>query len=423
LVVLEESRAMEIAMGNMSRPLRRDYRKQIEASRASIANDVTIGENSIIHGDEVILRPGVRIGDRVEIVCDSLEIGPGCQIGSDSTILCPQISFGERCSIGQGVHAEVNQYFRLDRFGYIGARVSMVGQGISAGEYLFLDSDIIIGGGGARGPRAFLTLGRANSLHARSIINLSEPVTMGDYSGISAYVSLVTHFAYQSVLKGYGARFAPISIAEHVAIYINAIVLPGVTIGEWVTVGAGAVVVKDVPPHCLAVGNPAQVIRGPEGYPTPLDRQQKDSLVRTILADYLTNLELKGVKVISDSISSRGYATVEFEGKKEVIRFVSEKALASLGSGERPARDAGQTQDTGPGTRPDITLSAAPIPPEFWGRCHFDLERETLTGEPTRIAEDLRDYLRRRAIRIFTGQPFQSLPLVSLQRLQRRRGH
>jgi acetyltransferase-like isoleucine patch superfamily enzyme len=415
---------MEIAMGNLSHRPRRDFSKQIEASKATIADDVSIGENSSIRGEEVILRPGVRIGDRVEIVCDSLDIGPGCTIGSDSTILCPQISFGERCSIGAGVQAELNQYFRLERFGYIGARVSIVGQGISAGEYLFLDSDIIIGGGGARGPRAFLTLGKANSLHARSIINLSEAVSMGDYSGISSYVSLVTHFAYQSVLKGYGARFAPISISDHVAIYINAIILPGVTIGEWVTIGAGAVVVKDVPPHCLAAGNPAQVIRGPEGYPTPLDRQQKDSLVRTILADYLTSLESKGVKVINDSIMSRGLATVQFEGGRQVIRYVSEGEVStSLGRGDRPTWDANPAQNAGQSPRPDITLSAAPIPPEFWGRCHFDLDQETLTGEPTRIAEDLRDYLRRRAIRIFTGQPFQSLPLVSLQRLQRRRRH
>lgn len=397
-------------MGNINHPLQRYHSRKIEASKATVADDVRIGEHTVIRGEEVILRAGVRIGDGVEIVCDHLDMGPGCTIGAGTTILCPQISLEERCSLGPGVHAEINQYLRLDRFGYIGARVSMVGQGISAGEYLFLDSDIMIGGGGARGPRAFLTLGKANSLHARSIINLSEPISMGDYSGISSYVSLVTHYAYQSVLKGYGARFAPISISDHVAIYINAIILPGVTIGQWSTIGAGAVVVKDVPPHCMAVGNPAQVTRGPEGYPTPLDRQQKDALVRTILVDYLTNLEPKGVKVVNDSILSQGYAVVDLEGKQEVIFYLSEGQLAP------GAEDAHRGT-----TRPDITLSLAPAPPELWGRCHFDLERETMTGEPTRIAEDLRDYLRRRAIRIFTDQPFQTLPLVNLQRLKRRR--
>lgn len=41
----------------------------------------------------------------------------------------------------------------------------------------------------------------------------------------------------------------------------GAILLPGVTIGEYTVVGAGAVVTKDVPSHVLAAGVPARVIR------------------------------------------------------------------------------------------------------------------------------------------------------------------
>src|ERR1700751_5691337 len=41
----------------------------------------------------------------------------------------------------------------------------------------------------------------------------------------------------------------------------GAILLPGVEIGEEAFVGAGAVVVKDVPPRKLVVGNPARVLR------------------------------------------------------------------------------------------------------------------------------------------------------------------
>jgi UDP-3-O-[3-hydroxymyristoyl] glucosamine N-acyltransferase len=39
------------------------------------------------------------------------------------------------------------------------------------------------------------------------------------------------------------------------------IVCPGVSIGENTVVGAGAVVVRDLPANVIAVGNPAQVIR------------------------------------------------------------------------------------------------------------------------------------------------------------------
>jgi maltose O-acetyltransferase len=38
-------------------------------------------------------------------------------------------------------------------------------------------------------------------------------------------------------------------------------ILPGVTIGDNVTIGAGSVVVKDIPSNVVAVGNPARVIK------------------------------------------------------------------------------------------------------------------------------------------------------------------
>jgi acetyltransferase-like isoleucine patch superfamily enzyme len=41
----------------------------------------------------------------------------------------------------------------------------------------------------------------------------------------------------------------------------NATILPGVVIGEQVLVGAGAVVVKDVPDGVVVAGNPARIIR------------------------------------------------------------------------------------------------------------------------------------------------------------------
>ena len=44
------------------------------------------------------------------------------------------------------------------------------------------------------------------------------------------------------------------------AIGAGAIVLPGITIGRWALVGAGAVVTHDVPDRCIAVGNPAAIV-------------------------------------------------------------------------------------------------------------------------------------------------------------------
>ena len=52
-----------------------------------------------------------------------------------------------------------------------------------------------------------------------------------------------------------------VKIEENVWIGGGAIICPGVTIGADTTVGAGSVVVRDLPPGVLAVGNPCRVVR------------------------------------------------------------------------------------------------------------------------------------------------------------------
>ncbi|KAK5659139.1 hypothetical protein OQA88_1229 [Cercophora sp. LCS_1] len=56
----------------------------------------------------------------------------------------------------------------------------------------------------------------------------------------------------------------PITIGEDCWFGGNCIVLPGVTIGNGVTIGAGSVVTKDVPDYVIVAGNPAKVVRNIE---------------------------------------------------------------------------------------------------------------------------------------------------------------
>ena len=53
----------------------------------------------------------------------------------------------------------------------------------------------------------------------------------------------------------------PVHIGNNVWIGESVCVLPGVTIGDGSVIGAGSVVTRDIPPHCVAAGNPAKVIR------------------------------------------------------------------------------------------------------------------------------------------------------------------
>ena len=54
---------------------------------------------------------------------------------------------------------------------------------------------------------------------------------------------------------------APVRIGSNVWIGGSAIVLPGVSIGDNTTIGAGSVVTRDIPANVVAVGNPCRVLR------------------------------------------------------------------------------------------------------------------------------------------------------------------
>ena len=50
-------------------------------------------------------------------------------------------------------------------------------------------------------------------------------------------------------------------IGSDCVIGVNAIIMPGVHIGNEVVIGSGAIVTKDIPSNCIAAGNPAKVLK------------------------------------------------------------------------------------------------------------------------------------------------------------------
>ena len=59
-----------------------------------------------------------------------------------------------------------------------------------------------------------------------------------------------------------GAHLAGcVKVERYSTIGTGAVILPRIIVGEGVVVGAGAVVIDDVPPYTIVVGNPARVIR------------------------------------------------------------------------------------------------------------------------------------------------------------------
>ncbi len=88
-------------------------------------------------------------------------------------------------------------------------------------------------------------------------------VTIGDDVQIGPNVQLLTpiHPVEPEPRRDKWEAARPIVIGDNVWLGGGVIVCPGVTIGANTVVGAGAVVVKDLPASVVAVGNPARVVR------------------------------------------------------------------------------------------------------------------------------------------------------------------
>jgi len=79
---------------------------------------------------------------------------------------------------------------------------------------------------------------------------------------IGPNVIIVTHdSSYHCIQQDIPLIRREVIIKRNVYIGAGAIILPGVTIGEYSIVAAGSVVTKDVPPHTVVAGVPARVIK------------------------------------------------------------------------------------------------------------------------------------------------------------------
>ena len=91
------------------------------------------------------------------------------------------------------------------------------------------------------------------------------PVTIGSHVNLAQGITVtaLNHNFEDSDkrIDEQGVSTAPVIIEDDIWIGANAVILPGVTIGNHSVVAAGAVVTKNVPPHSLVAGVPAKIIK------------------------------------------------------------------------------------------------------------------------------------------------------------------
>ena len=256
--------------------------------------------------------------------------------------------------IGKNVTIECNNFF-LGHNSVIKDNCTIRCNNFIAKEGLYMCEGVEVGRGGCFGPSSNVYIGSNVGIFERTIINPSDEVHIGDNVGIGGEVMIWTHGAWLDVMQGFPADFGPVKIGNNVWLPARSVVLPNVEIGDNTVIGIGSIINRNIPKGCFAAGSPCKVIKE-NCYPKKLTDEEKYNILEGIVKDYIKLLGYKELKA---------------------------------GIGVEPNQ---------------LTLNR-----KEGQQTIFNIENRTISGYEDELSEDLRDYLRRRGIKIFTGKRFKSI--------------
>jgi len=162
-----------------------------------------------------VIDPSARVHATADLEQD-VTVGPGTTIWHRAQVRTGA-RLGSECVIGRDVF--------IDEGVVIGDRVkiqngALVYHGVTVGAGVFI------------GPGVILT----NDRYPRAVTSTGDLARAADW------------------------QVSPIALQDGCSIGAGAVVVAGVTVGRFATVGAGGIVTRDVPDHALVVGSPARRI-------------------------------------------------------------------------------------------------------------------------------------------------------------------
>ncbi len=287
------------------------------------------------------------------------------KIGKNSKIIANHIDIHESVVIGDNVQIHCDS-IKIGEFSRIGNDIKINCKSFEVGSWLYMCDRVEVGRGGCTGPNSNVKIGNHVGIFEGTIINPSESVEIGDDVGIGGEVMIWTHGAWLDVTQGFPSDFGPVKIGNNVWLPARCIVLPNVTIGDDSVIGIGSTINKDIPSGCLAAGSPCKVIKE-NCYPKELSEEELEKIVLSIIDDWCKLHRDKNIKNV----------IVEYEDGSIILK---------------------QGRD-------EINN----IYHYHMAHTYYDVKKKKMNGHVNYISEDLRDYLRRRGIKIYTNKSFESI--------------
>ncbi len=143
--------------------------------------------------------------------------------------------------LGSCESEDIGEGSRIWAFAHVlpGARI---GTDCNVCDHVFIENDVVVG------DRVTIKCG----------VQLWDGVRVEDDAFIGPNVTFTNDRFPRS--KRYPDEFSQTVVAVGASIGANATILPGLRIGQYAMVGAGAVVTRSIPPYAIVVGNPARIV-------------------------------------------------------------------------------------------------------------------------------------------------------------------
>lgn len=284
----------------------------IRASRVSVADGVTFGDDVVIEGDEVEIGAGARIGfsdaddfrtpPGVRISVERLFIGARATIGRSVRIDGGTVRLGDDVRVMRHATIRVLDDLQVGAAGTIGEGGEISGRRVRIGQELWMLPQAKIGGGSAFEHASSLEAGHFLHVGVHALINTARPVVIGHEVGLGTRTAIYTHGAYPSRLQGFPVAFDGVHIGDFTWIP-GATVNPGVRIGRNCVIGVNSLVTSDIPDGSLAAGSPARVIRE-NAYPRPMTDESRAVFFTAFLGAYARLLGIDAEPVVANGAVS-----------------------------------------------------------------------------------------------------------------------